>query len=1277
MAGGNIVNTWVGSYARQSAAVSSGGNPGIIPVDVAVGNTAGNWLFAIITWDQSAVLTGIQFPTSVSVSDDAHNFWLPVTVVQPNTGVLRTALWMAPAARAASFVTTTQTAYQQVITVTILEVTATVPWYSIGATASTFTNAGTSITLSEPATSSLFSIGVIAYDNNTATVSFTSTGWLTWNTNAVTNGTDHTSDLTTTTFVATTSGSTLTLSASSATTMNWSEVIIAVQGVSNSLPIPFTEVIQNWPDIIVEMACGQVLNANQDFLTGVVTPWTPQNGATLSISQQYLLGNAPNSMVITPNGSSSGPGALSEQVTGIVPYAPYALNCWLTSPLGTAFQVQVGFNWYTSAGAFISSSGFTSAINATGSLQQLTSTAYAPATAGRAQMAIQMLGTPAATVLTYVAYASLGIPGGYSGTPLDQVTWIDVSNRAITQDSIKVSRGIQYENQTFEAGTLSLTLANSDGAVTPGNVLSPFYPLIGDIDVRMRVRAITPHSLTPYAVLFSGFTDDYSIEYHPETKYQYALVTCSDIWSRLTTQMVTAAQQEYFEDNPYALWPCNEAAGQPTAANIVVGTSNPGPLTVTISPSGLGTGVTQGFGSSGLSLLVGDAGATGWQVQGLGTGLQGNGASLTFFPANPRNLPSVVTGMTLHFWTSISGAGSINWNARIASCVSAVQVLWALTINNPTGANPGNVIFTVFDKVTNAGTATTVLTGNNWTSTFFTSIAFTTTTWTVNMATVSATGVISSFNFSGASNFNNAFDGFIFNGVNSEFGTGAGLCFGGTMQDMVLYPFVLPPPRVGAHFFVALTGTHGGSENLNTGAAAGASFGDTDVQRIGAIFRYSVSPPAALTMRGTGVPQVNTVLQSLPLGSGSDWMTAASDTNGQVASDYLTNIASSTAAALFVDGPGALNYRRRAEWYGLTAKWTMGEQVAVPLNLNPNFNNSVSSWTVANATFTFTPFSGQFGTNGGVAVANGAGAIIITSEDDSASQGNSYAGFASVNAPAGYTAGAFVTISFARADHSVISSVNSNTVPLPAGQWTYLITPASVAPAATAFIRVILSTSGTPTNGTIFNVDDISVQSAPGEIPYLISVKLTQDRAQLFNSSVVTQFGTQVATLFSGPEVRFQPTSGVVVITTNVPSATLRGVIPYVSTNYLANTYQNPAFFLPNTGAVEDFASWIVQTRAQPGLRAENVDITPVATPQAVQMGLLSEVGDTVVLNRRSLGSPLFSTITYISQIEHDIDIKSGKWDAAYQLTPNPNLQVLTTDNPALGVLDGINRFGW
>jgi hypothetical protein len=142
---------------------------------------------------------------------------------------------------------------------------------------------------------------------------------------------------------------------------------------------------------------GTPLNANPYFETNV-TPWTAFNSSTIVQSATQAF-QGTNSMKITPDGTHANPGALSEAVA-VIPNATYTFNAWVFIP-GGYNSAQLWINWKDAFGQqLLSTSG--AAVNvATNTWTLLTQTVTAPAWAATCQLAPQLTGTPANTVVSY------------------------------------------------------------------------------------------------------------------------------------------------------------------------------------------------------------------------------------------------------------------------------------------------------------------------------------------------------------------------------------------------------------------------------------------------------------------------------------------------------------------------------------------------------------------------------------------------------------------------------------------------------------------------------------------------------------------------------------------------------------------------------------------------------------------------------------------------------------------------------------------------------------
>lgn len=250
-----VTATWTGSYAIPSGFFFP--FPSARPLQVPVTNTAGDWLFALVAWRPSTAGSGAP---SIVVADDAHNWWEPVGAPSTDssaTGVVRTALWAAPAARVANSltgVTNVQVAATGPVlslACVIADVAGIVPWYQVAAVSTNFFNTASALTVSTSAPSAqaiLFS--GFATDNNSMTVTGPS-GWTALPGASASNGVDHTAD------IALDASWQVTSSAATANVSIGGALDLAgvIAGVLVSAPQP-AQPSPNWPVVYTEMAIG-------------------------------------------------------------------------------------------------------------------------------------------------------------------------------------------------------------------------------------------------------------------------------------------------------------------------------------------------------------------------------------------------------------------------------------------------------------------------------------------------------------------------------------------------------------------------------------------------------------------------------------------------------------------------------------------------------------------------------------------------------------------------------------------------------------------------------------------------------------------------------------------------------------------------------------------------------------------------------------------------------------------------------------------------------------
>jgi hypothetical protein len=155
------------------------------------------------------------------------------------------------------------------------------------------------------------------------------------------------------------------------------------------------------------------INKNMSFQTGVWS-WTPNNNAKIASSSAHAFASAPNatptlSMQVTPNGTTANPGTAAEADPINLNYK-YSASAWFFVAGGWSSGAQVLINWYTSVGAYISTSAVTASAIPAGAWTQVTlPNITPPATAGLGQVIPQLIGTPSSSVVFWLAEAALVI----------------------------------------------------------------------------------------------------------------------------------------------------------------------------------------------------------------------------------------------------------------------------------------------------------------------------------------------------------------------------------------------------------------------------------------------------------------------------------------------------------------------------------------------------------------------------------------------------------------------------------------------------------------------------------------------------------------------------------------------------------------------------------------------------------------------------------------------------------------------------------------------------
>ncbi|MEU6582746.1 hypothetical protein [Nocardia sp. NPDC046763] len=283
-------------------------------------------------------------------------------------------------------------------------------------------------------------------------------------------------------------------------------------------------------------------------------------------------------------------------------------------------------------------------------------------------------------------WPSIAVQVQFSGS-----TWTDIAGRV---QKIDAKRGRQYELTRAQAGSLTLTVDNSDGALDPTNTASPYYPnviLYRPIRVQATWAGVT-------STLWSGFVERWPQEWGEAGNHQMTTVVAVDILAAL-------AQKKFDEHltgelinqlGPTYWWPLERSTAAYQTPERVGGVWNGRVLTYGGNQQvqvGSGNGLTGSPGAGGLEgasiavftpQMVGSNVATNASIIRLYSTV--NGQALAF-PATPwtltltlqTNQRSTSNGPAVFLAFEDSGAG--NQYLRFAVDPYGFLFIWARDSN--------------------------------------------------------------------------------------------------------------------------------------------------------------------------------------------------------------------------------------------------------------------------------------------------------------------------------------------------------------------------------------------------------------------------------------------------------------------------------------------------------------------------------------------------------------------------------------------------------------------
>jgi hypothetical protein len=1046
----SVANTWTSSFSILAgyAYTHPVGQGMIAPV----GNTAGNWLVALVSWQAPG-----DSPATMAVGDDAGNHWIPLGApvgTSSAAGNVRSAIWAAPYAAAAGNVWAAPSGQSPAQAMIVLEVAGMAPGMSLQGIGTGWGNSAASVTVPLPAPAQqALVLACCGTDDNAFTVTMSGSGWTALTPVVTSDGADHLADLTLTAGWQVATGATsATWTASGSLDLGACTAAVAVMQAAPAGPS------QGWPKVQFEVAFGAGIATPWDQLTwtdltsryrglsgtrgkqyeldsvqagslpvtlsnndGALTPgyagspynlgisgWTAQNGAAIALSRYYAQ-SGPTSMLMAPDGVTGSPYANTGQfpvTAGTTCSGRAAVLC----PSGWGAGVLLTIDWYDSGHGYLSSSNGPIVVPASGQWTFPEIARTAPAGAAFARLDVKVNGTPPSTALFWWDACYLTGPAGQVLNP----------------------------NPVFSVGP----------------------------DVYTPARRKATWMGRTY-VDWRGFIERWPSQLSA-SRYTTAGATATDVLAGLTSLLPTVAAGEILNDDPWGYWPCSDAAGSAMAANLAPGGA--GPLNVAESKFGPGPTGTYAFGGS--TALPGAPSGC-WTQSGLNSGSTDVQHGYCLQLAAAGSSPPISAGITVEAWHNFGTGSTVQPNGKL--------IVWSLQgpygpiaqlYGDYDGSGAGlGWYLSVTDKGTRAVTAYRVAafgieTFGGYGGWVHFAVTLTQTAWRVWIDGGGFTATIPS----GTCNLAASFQWVTFGGSADRVSTGGMSNL--SLAGLAVYPRVLPQTRIVAHVLGAGTGLPG----------------DVAGRRIGRLLSYAT---------GMLVPR--------RLATGSDNLQPATDISGTAVAQSVTNIAQSDSGLLFVDRCGYLAFDSRASRWNRAVAWNIGEQAGAILNANWDFESGIAPW-VPGSSATVAPSSALSftGTSSMLVTPSAGGASGAVSELVAVTTGTTYTATAWLCSPGGYAAGGVAQVQWLTSAHAFISTTTGTVVPLNAGQWTN-VTASAAAPAGAAYAKLVVAQAGSPAPANQYYADQAQLV-LPGEIPYLADVAPGFDPSQVFNDLTITQY---------------------------------------------------------------------------------------------------------------------------------------------------------------------------
>jgi hypothetical protein len=418
---------------------------------------------------------------------------------------------------------------------------------------------------------------------------------------------------------------------------------------------------------------------------------------------------------------------------------------------------------------------------------------------------------PLATFPVLKVEAAFGFtPGDLSQSP---PAWTDITARCAAKDGtpfIQASMGRSYELGQPETGELTISCSNQDGAFTPGNVNSPFYP---NVVLKVPVRVSAFWGGTWYYVAF-GYVERWPQTWPDMPGWGMSALVATDAFGILSSaRAYSALAGDLLLDVPYLLIPCSDQY-----------TTQQNSLIEAITPS-------ECQGLLAANIARGN--------QRTGTYVDGTGAQCATGQSNTllgtQDTAFGCTSFTAPLTAASSGPGMVYADPGLPSPNNAQSVtaeFWLTITAAAAAANLQPTVFTAFSAASNYQTARPAVqvqvqnvTGNNQLQvTFATGISLAVPftpgpspqqvvlvfaalgSSGASAVTVYVNGAVAGTQILTAAQLGGAWQALMLGCGNYAYHNGnlTGGVF--TASDLAVYPYALPLQRVASHYVTGVSG---------------------------------------------------------------------------------------------------------------------------------------------------------------------------------------------------------------------------------------------------------------------------------------------------------------------------------------------------------------------------------------------------------------------------------------------------------------------------------------